>query len=137
MNKVILLGRTGGEIDLHYFESGNCNGKVSMATSRKWKNKQTGETVEATEWHNLVIYNKRAEAFKKYAGKGSQILVEGDIRYRSYETQDGTKKYITEIHVFDFTFLDLKSPDGSDQKTQSQGSAAPPLEEEEDDDLPF
>lgn len=135
MNKVILIGRLGDDIKLHHFEGGGCIGRVSMATSEKYK-KKDGEKVEDTEWHSLTFLNKSAEIIEKYTRKGSKIMVEGRIKYRIWDKDDGTKGYATEIKVRDFEFLDSKK----DSNSQHQETPPPEVskdQKEEDDDLPF
>ena len=107
LNKVHLIGNMGNDISIHRFENGDCVGKTSLATTSQYNNKQTGEKVVDTQWHNLVFRNKGAEIMEKYTSKGDQIHVEGTIKYREYESE-GVKKYITEISVLDFKFLKTK-----------------------------
>ena len=97
-NKVTLIGRTGKEVEVFTYENGNLKASVSLATSDYYTN-QTGEKVEQTEWHNLVAFGKVAEIMQKYVEKGKEIAIEGKITYKSYDAQDGQKKYVTEIRV--------------------------------------
>lgn len=102
-NKVTLVGRTGKEVEIINFENGML-AKVSLATSDYYTNAK-GEKVEETQWHNLVANGKTAELFQKYVEKGREIGVEGKIVYRSYEGNDGQKRYITEIRVDELLLL--------------------------------
>ena len=142
LNKAMLIGHLGDEVKMHYFEGGNSIGRFPVATNESYTNRQTGEKVTTTEWHNVVVRNKLAEICEKYLSKGDKVYVEGRIKTRQWEGQDGNKRYSTEIHVTDMTFLTTKK-----ELNTNQGSAAtqkstekitnkveePPLE----DDLPF
>ncbi len=105
-NKVTLIGRTGKEVEIVNFENGKI-AKVSLATSDYYTNTQ-GEKIEETQWHNLVASGKLADIMEKYVEKGKEIAVEGKITYRSYDTQDGQKRYITEIRVEELVLLGSK-----------------------------
>ncbi len=144
LNKVMLIGHLGDEVKMHYFEGGNSIGRFPLATNETYTNRQTGERVTNTEWHNIVVRNKAAEICEKYLSKGDRIYVEGRIKTRQWQGEDGNTRYSTEIHVTDFTFLTTK------KESQSSVNPAPPVENvakpqpqntvpetEEDDDLPF
>ena len=103
-NKVTLIGRTGKEVEVFTYENGNIKASVSLATSDFYTNKN-GEKVEQTEWHNLVAFGKVAEIMQKYVEKGKEIAIEGKITYKSYDGQDGQKKYATEIRVDEILLL--------------------------------
>ncbi|CAA0200792.1 single-stranded DNA-binding protein [Tenacibaculum maritimum] len=107
VNKVILIGHLGDEVKMRYFEGGNAVGRFSLATNESYTNRQTGEKVISTEWHNLVVRNKLAEICEKYLTKGDKVYCEGRIKTRQWE-QDGIKRYLTEIHVVDMSFLSTK-----------------------------
>jgi len=108
LNKVMLIGHLGDEVKMHYFEGGNCIGRFPLATNEVYINKTTGEKITSTEWHNLVVRNKAAEICEKYLSKGDKIYVEGRIKSRQWQAEDGTTKYTTEIQVTEFTFLTTK-----------------------------
>lgn len=127
-NKVFLIGILGKDIEIIHFNNG-CIGNVSLATNEVYTNKQTGEKISNTEWHNLVFKNKQANIIEKYAKKGSKLFVIGRLKYRSWE-QNGDTKYKTEIHVNEFEFLS-KLQNESNNNGNSQNY------EEEHDDLPF
>ena len=113
INKVILIGHLGDAVKMHYFEGGNSIGRFSIATSESYTNKQTAEKVTTTEWHNIVVRNKLAEICEKYLSKGDKVYCEGKIKTRQWE-QDGIKRYTTEIHVIEMTFLSTtKNTDSS------------------------
>ncbi len=139
LNKVMLIGHLGDEVKMHYFEGGNCIGRFPIATNESFNNKQTGEKVTTTEWHNVVVRNKLAELCEKYLSKGDRVFVEGKIKTRQWE-QDGVKRYTTEIHVLEMTFLttkkDLNNPVQSGQGSiESKPAGAQPTETP--DNLPF
>ena len=143
INKVILIGHLGDEVKMHYFEGGNSIGRFPIATNETYTNKQTGEKVTTTEWHNIVVRNKLAEICEKYLNKGDKVYCEGRIKTRQWEGEDGTKRYTTEIHVVDMTFLTTKSDLSSSQQTGEVKNPAEPINKEKsindaaDDDLPF
>ncbi len=139
LNKVMLIGHLGDEVKMHYFEGGNCIGRFPIATNESFSNRQTGEKVTTTEWHNIVVRNKLAELCEKYLSKGDRIFVEGKIKTRQWE-QEGVKRYTTEIHALEMTFLttkkDLNNPDASGQVAPDNKSAGKP-QTETPDNLPF
>ncbi|CEN42745.1 Single-stranded DNA-binding protein (fragment) [Capnocytophaga canis] len=105
LNKVMLIGRLGDKIKLTYFEGGNCVGRFSLATNEEYTNKTTNEKVVETEWHTVVVRNKQAEIIDKYTSKGDLIYVEGRIKTRQWQGEDGSTRYVTEIYASDFTLL--------------------------------
>lgn len=108
LNKVMLIGHLGDDVKLHYFEGGNCIGRFSLATNEVYVNKSNGEKINTTEWHNLVVRNKAAEVCEKYLTKGDKIYVEGRLRSRQWQTEEGVQKSTVEIIVTEFTFLSTK-----------------------------
>ena len=105
-NSVQLIGRLGNEPTVRNFESGKKMASFSMATNETYTNNK-GEKVEETQWHNIVVWGKKAETVEKYLRKGSEVAIEGRLINRSYE-KEGEKKYITEINLNDFLMLDKK-----------------------------
>jgi len=99
VNKVILIGNLGNEPDVRYMPSGDAVANVSIATSESWKDKQSGEMRERTEWHRVVFMGKLAEVVKQYLHKGSKIYVEGQLRTKKWQDKDGQDRYTTEVHV--------------------------------------
>ena len=99
VNKVILVGNVGSDPEVRYAPSGNAFANVSLATSESWKDKQTGQLQERTEWHRVVFSGKLAEIVGEYVRKGSQIYVEGQLRTRKWQNQQGQDQYTTEIVV--------------------------------------
>src|SRR5690554_1380200 len=117
LNKVMLIGHLGDDVKIHYFEGGNCIARFSIATNEVYINKTTNEKITSTEWHNLVFRNKAAELCEKYLSKGDKIYIEGKIRTRNWQTEDGTTKHTTEIQVTEFIFLSTKKDVDSKTKT--------------------
>lgn len=105
----MLIGHLGDEVKMHYFEGGGCIGRFPIATNETYTSKQTGERVTNTEWHSIVVRNKAAEICEKYLNKGDKIYVEGRLKTRQWQGEDGNTRYTTEIQVQDFTFLSTKS----------------------------
>lgn len=149
LNKVMLIGHLGDDVKLHYFEGGNCIGRFPLATNETYTNRQTGEKVTNTEWHNIVVRNKAAEICEKYLSKGDKIYVEGRLKTRQWQGEDGNTRYTTEVHVQDFTFLSNKGESMAQQAVQGQAPTANPAEtgkspdlettpaSDNEDDLPF
>ena len=119
VNKVILVGHLGDDIKMHYFDGGNCIGRFPLATNETYINKTTGEKINSTEWHNLVVRNKAAEICEKYLSKGDKIYVEGRIKSRQWQAEDGSTKYTTEIQVTEFVFLNIKKDSDNVKQVQS------------------
>lgn len=122
LNKVMLIGYLGDDVKMHYFDGGNCIGRFPLATNETYVNKTTNEKINSTEWHNLVVRNKAAEICEKYLSKGDKIYVEGRIKSRQWQTEDGTTKFTNEIQVTEFTFLTTKK----DSEAHKQNSVSEP-----------
>lgn len=99
VNKVILVGNLGQDPEVRYLPNGGAVANITLATSESWRDKQTGETKEKTEWHRVVLFGKLAEVAGEYLRKGSQIYIEGKLNTRKWTDQAGVEKYTTEIHV--------------------------------------
>ena len=136
LNKVMLIGHLGDDIKIHHFEGGGSIARFPLATNENYTNKNTGEKITNTEWHNVVVRNKAAEICEKYLSKGDKIYVEGRIKTRKWKAEDGADRYSTEINVNEFTFLNTKkdstklSSPGIDQSSNFDTKLAEP------DDLP-
>ncbi len=150
LNKVMLIGHTGDDVKMHYFEGGNSLGRFPLATNETYTNKATNERVTNTEWHNIVVRNKAAEICEKYLKKGDLVYIEGRLKTRKWQDDKGLDRYSTEIHCTDFTFLSPKSDGNSSaqgntaQSNQSAQNTQPVAQpqtnnqvSEEEDDLPF
>ena len=152
INKVILVGNVGQDPETRYMPNGNAVTNISIATSETWKDKNTGEQQERTEWHRVTFYQRLAEIVAEYVKKGSKLYVEGRLQTRSWE-QDGVKKYATDIIANEMQMLDSRGSSGdnyapSPNQSQSAPSAPPPKNETPtqqapadmdsfDDDIPF
>lgn len=108
INKVILVGNIGQDPEMKYMPSGNAVTNISVATSETWKDKQTGQPQERTEWHRVVFFNRLAEIAGEYLRKGSKVYVEGSLRTRKWQGQDGQDRYTTEIVASEMQMLDSR-----------------------------
>ncbi|MBS0499102.1 MAG: single-stranded DNA-binding protein, partial [Proteobacteria bacterium] len=113
VNKVILVGNLGRDPEMRSFPSGDQVANVTLATTDKWRDKQSGEPREHTEWHRLVFNGKLAEIAGQYLRKGSQIYVEGSIRTRKWQGQDGQDRYSTEVRVDQMQMLGSRQGAGA------------------------
>lgn len=150
VNKVILIGNVGGEPEVRYLPNGNAVANVTLATSDTWKDKQTGQQQERTEWHRVVFFGRIAEVVGEYVAKGSKLYVEGRLQTREWE-KDGIKRYTTEIVVDingQMQLLDGRPADSGNKaasapQPQRQQRQAPaqqqpvPDYDSFDDDIPF
>lgn len=133
VNKVILIGNLGSEVELRNTGSGKQVASFSLATSEQYKDKTTGEKKSDTTWHNIVLWNGLAEIASKYLKKGSKAYIEGKIKTRSYESGNGEKKYITEIIGDNLTLLGDKPHGHASQVVDGNRNYA----NNDKDDLPF
>ena len=117
LNKILLIGNVGQDPELKQGDGWSI-ASFSLATTKKWADRQTGEMKSHTEWHNVVFSGKQTETIAKFVKKGSKLYIEGENRTRSYE-KDGITRYITEVRAYDFKFLDKKP------ETQQQQQATP------------
>ena len=160
INKVILVGNLGRDPETRYMPSGGAVTNVSIATSKGWKDRDSGEQKERTEWHRIVFFNKLAEIAGEYLKRGSKVYIEGELRTRDWE-KDGQKHYTTEVVASEMQMLDSRgemsgggsSPGGQDSGqgvggpsfggsggSESSSPAAdfgPPPSDDFDDDIPF
>ena len=149
INKVILIGNLGQDPEVRYTQGGSAVANVSIATSESWKDKQTGEQQERTEWHRVVFFDRRAEVAGEYLKKGSKIYVEGRLQTRKWQDKDGHDRYSTEVVANDMQMLDSRggggssgdfnqSPPPSSPASKGQGGApASQPADDFDDDIPF
>lgn len=121
INKVILIGNLGADPETKYMPSGNAVTNINIATSESWKDKQTGEQQERTEWHRVVFFNRLAEIAGEYLRKGSKVYVEGRLQTRKWTDQQGVDRYSTEIIANEMQMLD-----GRGENNQMNNSYAPP-----------
>lgn len=125
VNKVILIGNLGIDPEVRYMPSGDALANVRIATTDTWKDKQSGELREATEWHNVVFSGRLAEIAGQYLRKGSRVYVEGSLRTRKWQGQDGQDRYTTEIRAREMQMLDTRSGGSADFDGQASQSAPP------------
>jgi single-strand DNA-binding protein len=150
VNKVIIVGNLGTDPETRYLPSGDAVTNIRVATTDKWKDKQSGETKEQTEWHNINFFGKLAEIAGQYLRKGSQVYVEGSLRTRKYTDKNGVEKYATDIRADTMQMLGSRqgmggdgpssSPHAAPQRQaspQNRAPAAPSGFDDMDDDIPF
>ena len=148
VNKVILIGNIGQDPEVKYLPSGGAVTNVSLATSEAWKDKTTGQPQERVEWHRVVFFNRLGEIAGEYLRKGSKVYIEGSLRTRKWQAQDGTDRYSTEIVASEMQMLDGKPQDGSgaqsanhtpqQQPQRQQAPQQPPAGFDDGfDDIPF
>lgn len=124
VNKVILVGNLGRDPETRYAPSGDAICNVNLATTDTWKDKQTGEKKEATEWHRVVFFGRLAEIAGQYLKKGSQIYVEGSLRTRKWQDKDGQDRYTTEIRGDEMKMLGSRQGMGDAPPRESAGAPA-------------
>ena len=156
VNKVILVGNLGGDPEQRSMPSGNAVTNITVATSESWKDKQTGQQQERTEWHRVVFFNRLAEIAGQYLKKGSKVYVEGSLRTRKWQDQNGVDRFTTEIVASEMQMLDSigsASSGGQHQQQQARpehnqqsqpapqsqpaGSSNVPAMDDFDSDIPF
>lgn len=166
LNKVTLIGNLGADPEVRFMPSGGAVTTIRLATTRRWKDKQSGERKESTEWHRVVFFNRLAEVAGEYLKKGSQVYVEGHLRTQKWQAQDGQDRYTTEILADEMHMLGSRSggttafggdaapsayapPAASSAKPSYQSAPpmpqnsansmppAPPSYDDFDDDIPF
>jgi single-strand DNA-binding protein len=145
VNKVILIGNLGKDPEVRYMPSGGAVTNVTIATSESWKDKQSGEQQERTEWHNVVFFNRLAEIAGEYLKKGSKVYVEGSLRTRKWQDKEGKDRYTTEIVAAEMQMLDSRGAGGGSapqarEASSGSGQKQEPVTEnagEFDDDIPF
>jgi len=138
LNKVTLIGNIGADPEFRTFDNGDRVANLSLATSERWKDKNSGEKKEKTEWHRVVVFGKLVEIIESYVKKGSKLYLEGQIETRSWEDQSGDKKYSTEIVLRGFggkmVMLDSK---GDAPASGPASTPAPAAADELEDEIPF
>jgi len=153
INKVILIGHAGQDPETKFTASGAAVTNISLATSETWKDKQTGQNQERTEWHRVVFFNRLAEIVGEYVRKGSKLYIEGSLRTRKWTDQSGSDRYTTEIVANEMQMLDSRGGSGDSGRYQNESSGGasysqagesspapqspPPSMDSFDDDIPF
>ncbi|MDF1593758.1 MAG: single-stranded DNA-binding protein [Desulfobacterales bacterium] len=140
INKVILVGRLGNDPEVRYTQDGSAVASFSIATSDEWKDKETGDKKERTEWHRIVAWRKLGEICGEYLSKGRQVYVEGKLQTRSWE-KDGVTRYTTEIVASDVQFLGGRESGAASAQNQygakETDAGGPSGSGPQDDDIPF
>jgi single-strand DNA-binding protein len=151
VNNVIVLGNLGRDPEVRYTPNGTAVANISIATTRSWKNRDSGERQEETEWHNVVFYDRLAEVAGEYLRKGSPVYVEGRLKTRKWQDKDGNDKYTTEIVCESMQLLGGRGGDDGGQRQQSRAQGQPQQRQQRgngaapsatgfddmDDDIPF
>ena len=141
INKVILVGNLGADPETRYMPSGSAVTNLSVATSETWKDKQSGEQKERTEWHKVAMFNRLAEIAAEYLRKGSQVYIEGKLRTRKWQDRDGNDRWTTEIIADEMQMLGGRGGGGGSMAmSQDPGPSSPPPQagpDDFDDDVPF
>ena len=149
VNKVILVGNLGKDPEVRYMPNGNAVANITLATTESWKDKQSGEQQDKTEWHRIVMFRRLGEIAGEYLKKGSQVYIEGKLQTRKWQGQDGQDRYTTEIVANEMQMLGGRPGGGGDAAwNTSQQNAAPaqqqaapqastPPSDDFDDDVPF
>ena len=141
VNKVILVGNLGQKPEMRYTATQTAVANLSIATTESWKDKESGENRDKTEWHRVVFFGNLAEIAEKYLDKGSSVYVEGKIQTRKWQDKDGNDRYTTEVLGNQLTMLGSRGP--SDNSNQMENSSDTPFPEDDsgegltDDDIPF
>lgn len=153
VNKVIIVGNLGNDPEIRYSNNGAAIANISVATSESWKDKNSGERQERTEWHRIVLFNRLGDIAGEYLKKGSKVYIEGKLQTRKWQDQQGQDRYTTEIVADQMQMLDAR---GQQQQPQNQGyqqnqgqqsngqmnqqgqtNQSPPPANDFDDDIPF
>ena len=150
VNKVIIIGNLGQDPEVKYMPNGNAVANATVATSESWKDKNTGEQVDKTEWHRVVFFRRLAEIVGEYLKKGSKVYIEGKLQTRKWQDKNGADHWTTEVIANEMQMLDSRgggssdfnqsqgSSQGAPQSAPSQSQAAPaPVNNDFDDDIPF
>ena len=152
INKVILVGNLGNDPETRYMPSGDAVTNISVATTESWKDKQTGEQKDRTEWHKVVMFRRLGEIAAEYLRKGSQVYIEGKLRTNKWQDRDGNDRYTTEIIADEMQMLGGRggggggnygsgggsgSGSGGDSNAPSGGGQSAPPSDDFDDDIPF
>ncbi|MDH3431158.1 MAG: single-stranded DNA-binding protein [Gammaproteobacteria bacterium] len=142
INKVIIVGNLGSDPETRYMPSGSAVTNLTVATNESWKDKQTGEQKDRTEWHKVAMFNRLAEVAAEYLRKGSQVYIEGKLRTRKWQDKNGQDRWTTEIIADEMQMLGGRGGGGSAAMGSSQdsGPSSPPPQagpDDFDDDIPF
>ena len=136
VNKVIVVGNVGRDPETKFLPSGGAVTNLAVATSESWKDKQTGEKKEKTEWHRVVMFNRLAEIAGEYLKKGSKVYIEGQLETRKWQDKDGNDRYTTEIKAKEMQMLDSRG-EASGVSPKPENTGQKPNDDGWDDDIPF
>ena len=137
LNKAMLIGHLGQDPEVKTLQNGTAVCNLSLATTEKWKDKNSGEMKELTEWHRVSIFGKLAEIAGQYCRKGSQIYIEGKLRTRKWQDKNGADRYTTEIVADELQLLGSKGGDGGAKAAPAAKAGPQPGDEDFNDDIPF
>ena len=137
INKAILIGNLGRDPEIRYTPEGRAVANFSIATSDRWKDKESGEMQVRTEWHRIVAFGRLGEICGEYLAKGRQVYIEGRIQTRDWEDRDGNKRYTTEIVASQMQMLGGRDAAGGAIESTSRGAPQSPPPDTPDDDIPF
>ncbi len=140
VNKVIVVGNLGQDPETRYMPSGSAVTNLRIATNESWKDKQTGEQKDRTEWHSVAMFGRLAEIAAEYLRKGSQVYIEGKLRTRKWQDKDGNDRYTTEIIADEMQMLGSRSGGGAPAMSDAPPASVPPPQQSTDDfddDIPF
>ncbi len=145
INKVILVGNLGADPETRYMPSGGAVTNISLATTRSWRDRESGEQQERTEWHRVVFFSRLAEIAGEYLRKGRQVYIEGELRTRKWQDRDGNDRYTTEIVANEMQMLGGRSDMDAPARMPARGVAEQPASaapastgtDDLDDDIPF
>jgi single-strand DNA-binding protein len=143
VNKVILIGNLGRDPEVRYSPNGGAVANITVATSESWKDKNTGEQVEKTEWHRVVFFRRLAEIAGEYLKKGSKVYIEGRLQTRKWQDKDGNDRYTTEIVANEMQMLDSRGGGSAEYNQDTSNFSKPQSQTAEvpagdfDDDIPF
>lgn len=139
LNRAEIIGNVGKDPEVRYTTSGEAIANLTIATSSKWKDKQTGELKEQTEWHKVVLYKRLAEIASEYVTKGSKVYIDGNLTTRKWTDKDGIERYTTEIRGNNLILLGGRTGEGRQQEGRAASKQAPAASgsDDMDDDIPF
>ena len=137
INKVIIIGNVGNDPEIRSTPSGDLVANMSVATSESWKDKQTQQKVEKTEWHRIVAFKRLAEIIEQYIKKGSKVYIEGKLQTQKWQDQNGQDRYTTQVLVNNLQMLDTKGANNEDKPAQHPDQRPMPPTDSFVDDIPF
>ena len=137
VNKALIIGNLGQDPEIKYTQSGSPVANLSVATSERWKDKNSGEQKEQTEWHRVVVFGRLAEIAEQYLKKGSKVFIEPKIQTRDGEDAEGNKKYTTEVVAREMTMLDSRASTDSSASSSDNSAKDTAKDDNFEEDIPF